>query len=203
MGKNGKKYGLGKRGGEEFEHKLPSGEECLMRAISIEDMLEMGITDRIDSLSAIVQVEHIDRVAGKSSPGTDHAVATLAALNPSTAEGRAALLSLLKDKERWTNLLDFVDKVVLKAVVEPSVYDGRSGDQVPHHVLENGVDVHAVDLQDKLSIMNAAMTRLQGGVVAAEPFREGREDDVADVPDVEGLRYEAERPTRGDSPSGG
>lgn len=199
-GNNGKKYGLGKRGGEEFETQLPSGEECLQRAISIEDMLEMGIVDRIDSLAGIIQTEHIERVSGRKTP--QDAAATLMALDPTTEAGRTALLALLKDKKRWENLIEFVNKIVIRSVVQPQVYDGRNGEQVPHHVLSEGVDVHAVDLQDKLVIMNAAMSRMQGGVVAAEPFRQERADDVADVPDGEGLRDETERPAGGDGEAG-
>jgi len=204
MGKSDKKYGLGKRGGEGFETALPSGETCFQRAISIEDMLEMGIMDKIDSLSGIVQTEHIERVTGKGKQTpAQQAASTMAALDPTTEDGRTALFALLKDKSRWENLLEFVNKVVVRSVIEPPVYDGQEGAAgQPAHGLSNSVDVHDVDLQDKLVIMNAAMSKLQAGVVAAEPFREGRQDDVAHIPDGEGVRDEAVNAPGGDGEAG-
>ena len=202
MGKGNKKYGLGKRGGDEFETLLPSGEVCLQRGISIEDMLDMGIMDEIDSLSGIVQVEHIDRVAGKTS--AQQAAATLRALDPTTEDGRKALFGLLKDEDRWTKLLAFVNKVVVRSVIEPVVYDSKAGDVTKTlNTVAGSVDVHDVDLQDKLVIMNAAMSKIQSGVVAAEPFREERADDVADVRDGEGVRDASVGAAGGDEPASG
>lgn len=182
-----KKYGVGKRGGEAFETNLPSGETCLQRALSMEDLLDLGVSDQLDSLAGIVQVEHIDRVAGKKSQ-IAAAAQTMAGLDPSTTEGRAALLSLLKDKKRWDHLLEFVNKIVVRAVIEPPVYDGRAAEQPVNVPTHDALNVHDVDLQDKLAIMNAALAKLQKGVVNAEPFRSERADDVADVRNVGEVR---------------
>ena len=177
----GKKYGIGKRGGESFETNLPSGETCLQRALGMEDLLDLGISDELDSLSGIVQVEHIQRVSGKRDK-VAAAAQTMAGLDPSTPEGRTALLNLLKDKERWEKLVSFVNRITVRAVIAPVVYDSQvypPGTSI--NIVEGSLDVHDVDLQDKLAIMNAALTKLQKGVVNAEPFREERPDDVADV----------------------
>ncbi len=183
-----KKYGLGQRGGDTFEAELPSGNTCLMRGLSVEDLLEMGILDEMDSLAGIVQTDHIDRVKGKSS-GAD-AAAAFANMDTSSAEGRQLLLSLMQDKERWAKIIGFINKVVVKAVEEPQVYDPTQHDASagPIHVRPGAIPVNRVDLPDKMVIMTRAIARIQQGVAAAEPFREGREGDVADVPDGEGLR---------------
>lgn len=199
-----KKYGIGKRGGEAFETDLPSGEVCLQRALSIEDLLELGISDELDSLAGIVQVDHIERVSGKRNKAAA-AAQTMSALDPSTEEGRQALTALLGDKERWDKLIGFVNRITVRAVIEPPVYDSvemlAKGQpvNVPTH---DALDVKDVDLQDKLVIMNRALAKLQSGVVAAEPFRPERTDDVADLRDGEDVQHEAKHASGGDGAAG-
>lgn len=199
---NKKQYGLGKRGGAAFETELPSGETCLQRALSMEDLLDLGISDELDSLAGIVQTEHIDRVAGKRR--AEAAAQTMAALDPSTEEGRSAILKLLKDKPKWDKLISFVNRITVRAVIEPPVYDSKDPEaHQPINVLSNSVDVHSVDLQDKLVIMNAALTKLQKGVVNAEPFRQGPKDDVADVPDGGEVQHSPVNASGGDGAASG
>lgn len=182
-----KKYGLGRSAGKTRELNLPSGEVCLVRNVSIEELMELGILDDMDSLSGIVQTEHIDRVAGKTKAQT--LAESLAGLDASSPEGRAALLEIVKDKERWTKLIAFVNKVALRAVVEPAVYDRDAADGVHavHMPTHDAVAIQEVDLTDRLAIMTAALSAMRAGVQAVEPFREGRPGDVADVPDGPGL----------------
>lgn len=202
MGKATKKYGLGQRGGKAFEVDLPSGETCLMRKIGPDDLIELGVIDDFDSLTGIVQTEHIDRVAGRTAK--PDIAQTIAGLDPSTPEGQKAVLDIIKDKDRWEKLIRFVNMVVSRAVLDPPVYDREEAQENPakHHAPPDAVAVQDVDLADRMVIMSRALQQVQEGVLAAEPFRQGRQDDVADLPDGEGVRHETEQAPGGDSPAG-
>lgn len=175
--KTKKKYGLGVR--KNFEHKLPSGEVCLMRRLTIDDMIELGLLDRIDSLTSIVATEHVGRVTGTPQQRAAAAEA-LAKLDADSAEGRKALLDVMRDKSKWESLQEFINGIVVAAVVEPELKPEPPKDHAPEWGVLYPKDV---DLADRMSIMQEAMLGMLPGIQAMEPFRQGSGQAVVDLPE--------------------
>lgn len=164
--KTPKKYGFGKVK-DTMDLTLPSHEDpddensphnvCRVRRPGVQGLIAAGVLDSFDSLTGLVQSEHLDRVDGKNDRKKD------------TKEEMA----LLKDqKENIMKALALVDKVVLYCVVEPKllpVSDGERDDEKLY--------VDDVDLDDRMFILQFAL----GGSSDLETFRKGTAESVASV----------------------
>lgn len=96
-----KKYGL-KKSGETEELSLPSGELCLVRRPGVQGLIKAGILDSLDSLTGIVQIDHIDANDPKKMA--------------------KAVESLARRPDDLASAMELLDKVLVYVVVEPKVY---------------------------------------------------------------------------------
>lgn len=187
-----KKYGLGTN--KPYEFKLPSGNTCLMKNLTMDDLMKIGILDRLDSLTSIVSAEHVTRVTGTPQQRAAAAQA-LAELDTETAEGRQALLGIMKDKGKWEAMQSFINVVVKEAVVDPHV----SPEPGPHETkMDNVLYASDVDLLDRMAIMQRCMGGMMDGVKAMEPFRSGSGETVVNLPEGQDVRNAAVGASGGD-----
>ena len=158
--------------------ECPSGQLCQIRRPGVAGLVKAGVLDSIDSLSAIVSTDHIDRVEKGKDP------------HVSAEEVRA----LASNKEGLLKALDLADKVAVYCVVqppltpvplvrnpvtgEPELDDDMRPIEVPLEERERGrVYVDQVDLEDKMFILQFVV----GGVTDVESFREGLAEVVGGV----------------------
>lgn len=140
----------------------PSGQLCQVRRPGIPGLIKAGILDSLDSLTGLVQTEHIDRVRKGEIKAED-------------------MQDLAKNKDKLLQAMTLADKVVCYAVVQPKVLpDPEEGaEREP-----GAIYVEDIDLTDKMFIFQFVV----GGVSDLEQFRKefgetlGSLENVADVP---------------------
>jgi hypothetical protein len=142
-----KQYGIGKAD-KTFELALPSGSICLVKRPGVEGLMKAGILDSLDSLTGLVQVEHIDTKDPKKMA--------------------QAVKALSERKGDLIKGLDLMNKAVCAVVVEPKVFmppeDGESRDEAKYYIDE-------VDEEDKSFIFQFVV----GGTRDIEIFRQERQ----------------------------
>ena len=166
--KTADRYAPKQWGGNSFEDlTVPSGQTCLVRRPGVEGLVQAGVLKDIDSLSAIVDTEHVQRAKG-TKPKSD-----------------ADIKNLLNDEATLVNIIHTMDKIVTYVVVKPEVQ------MVPNDITsrEDGV-IYAdmIDLEDKMFIMNFAV----GGTRDLERFREEFDESVASLESGEDVEDKAE-----------
>lgn len=122
---------------------LPSGQLVLVRRPGVEGLIKAGVLKDLDSLSALVSEEHIDRAEGKA---------------------KVDIQAMVNDEERMANINRVVDKVVCYCVLKPEVHP--TPDDVT--LRKPGV-VYAnmIDIVDKMYLFNYVV----GGTRDLESFR--------------------------------
>ncbi len=102
------KYAVTAWGGEHLiDLEMPSGQMAQVRRPGVAGLIKAGLLDSLDSLTALVKTEHMDRVKKGA---------------PTTAEiTKEDIASLSKDKDRLISALELMDKVVEYVVVQPHV----------------------------------------------------------------------------------
>lgn len=166
--KTNKKYGISQQAGVR-EVDLPSGHVCLVRSLGPEELIQAGLLDSMDSLTATVADLHIQRVT-KGKPGKRMA----------EVRQEQAILELIKDRKKWEGLQAMLNGVLPIAVVEPEVRPAPTSEE---DRVEGVLYADRVNLYDKITIFNAALGTELDKVRAMEPFRGGPEGPVADVGD--------------------
>lgn len=102
------KYAPTAWGGEHLiDLEMPSGQMAQVRRPGVTGLVKAGLLDSLDSLTALVKTEHIDRV--KTGKPTTEVI---------TADD---IKTLSQDKERLFTALDLMDRVTEYVVVQPSV----------------------------------------------------------------------------------
>lgn len=164
--------------------EVPSGQLCQVRRPGITGLVKAGVLDSIDSLSAIVQTDHIDRVEKGADPHVS----------------REQVKALARNKDGLLKALDLCDKITLFCVTQPQlspiplVTDPVTNEPVigddgrPLEVPLEGrnpalIYVDQVDLMDKMFILQFVV----GGVTDLEQFREelgGLMGDLESEPEV-------------------
>ena len=160
--KGKKKYG-GKSWGKEFlvDLEVPSGELCQVRRPGVAGLIAAGLLDSMDTLTSLVQSEHVDRVEkGNSSTLSKDEVS-----------------ALLKDKDKLLGSLMLMDKVVAFVVNQPTVKipvveEGEDGNKTTRPIRDEERDPEVVytdmiDMVDKVYIFQYVV----GGVSDLEQFR--------------------------------
>jgi hypothetical protein len=202
-----KKRTYGKSWGQEvlIDLELPSFDEddqpnvVLVRRPGVAGLVKAGILDSLDSLTGIVQTEHIDRVARAERGKT-----TI------TAED---VKDLASNKEQLLRAMELADRVVEYVVVEPHVLrpvvrDERGKPVVEKHArladaehpsewieereiplpddqrVEGQIYLDVVDLMDKMYIFQFVV----GGVSDLERFREEFGESLASMGPVEDVQ---------------
>lgn len=101
----------------EREYTTPTGAKCLVRDMVMEDLVDLDLINEIDSLTALVQTEHIDRVAGKGRKAQQKAKQVAA------ESERQQMMALMKDKAKFIQMATVLDKVVMRCVISPQLFD--------------------------------------------------------------------------------
>lgn len=151
--KQDKTYNISRRvktGPEELP--LPSGNTCLVKRPDPMDLISVGILDKFDSLTAMVQMEHFDRVDGKETP------------EQAQENTIAQMQALASNKDAFKDMLSMLDKMVTITVVEPNLTAPPEDDA---DRISGVFYADEVDLEDRVCILNYAMK----GVQDLEPFR--------------------------------
>jgi len=170
------------------EFTTSSGAKCLLRELDMEDLVELDIVDQIDSLTALVQTEHIERVSGKKSKRERER----AAIASAEAE-RKSMLGLMRDKNRFRQITELLDKVVMRCVISPALLDPYIVDPnnvsaenptgrrklLPEERDARGHYVDLVPMRDKMGIFGEVFQSMEG----LEKFREESEEDLGDLAD--------------------
>lgn len=170
--KNSKKqYSLGHAKANDL--LLPSGNTCLVKRPGVQGLIKAGLLDSLDSLTSIVQVDHIDANDPKKMA--------------------AAVSGMAADPQRISDALEVVDKAICFAVVAPKVFrpvvlgaDGNpellEGKEIPlpdDKRDPNRTYTDEVDEEDKMFIFQY----LVGGTSDVESFRKESKAMLGGVPD--------------------
>lgn len=151
--KKPKQYSLGRTDASDL--LLPSGNTCLVKRPGVQGLIKAGLLDSLDSLTAIVQVDHIDANDPKKMA--------------------AAVGKMSADPTRIAEALVVVDKAVCFAVVAPKVFmpppDGETR-------MEGTIYADDVDEEDKMFIFQF----LVGGTGDVETFRKESQAMLGGVP---------------------
>lgn len=162
------KYNLGHQAAQDDLHdvRVPSGALCQARRPGIKGLMKAGLLDSFDTLTALVQNEHIE--PNSLQPGTK------------------AKADKLPDPKAVEEGFALVDRLVVAVVVQPALYDphlqkGETEEKrekrIAEAILEGKLSVEQVDLVDKMFLMNWAV----GGSADLESFREGFGETLADI----------------------
>lgn len=175
------KYAATAWGGEHLiDLEMPSGQLAQVRRPGVTGLIKAGLLDSLDSLTALVKTEHMDRV--KKGASTTPEIT------------KEDIAELAKDKDRLISALDLMDKVVEYVVVQPHVlrpvqrdetgkpilmWRGKLNDDTGEQIREElplpddervagQVYTESVDPTDKVYIFQFVV----GGVRDLEQFRE-------------------------------
>ena len=133
--------------------EVPSGQVCQARRPGVEGLVRMGLLDKVDSLTGIVDSKHIKRVKGQK-----------------TIDEK----SLMSDPESLLKAMATIDKVICYVVVQPHIQPAVKtvdGQEVPltDEEYEPGVVYTSmISIEDKMFIFNYAV----GGSKDLEKFRQ-------------------------------
>lgn len=183
----------------EHEYTTTSGAKCLLRDLEMEDIIELGIINEMDSLSALVQTEHIDRVAGK----TKGRKATKLAQQKAEEAERRSLIQLMSDKEKFGQISNVLNKIVMRCVISPQILDPWITD--PNIIDDENPEgrrkltrderdpdaayIDYIDLPDKMAIFGKVFQSMDN----LEKFREESQADLGSVEDESGSPADAVR----------
>lgn len=153
-----KKYTLGKVGvsTDEEDITLPSGATCRARRLGFQGMVDAGLLDNFDSLTAIVQTEHI----GPNTGGiAGQPKATEADVQRATAE-------MIANKDKMSAAIELMDRVTAYVVVEPKVWinyqltkeaDADFDKRVEEAKKAEAIPVQAIGEVDKMHLLQWSM----------------------------------------------
>lgn len=140
---------------DRFDIECPSGQLCLARKLQMEDIVRLGIIDQMDMFSEFA--------------------ATMGDAAEASASNEDTGLSLMKDKERFSAIVDIVDKVVSEVVIEPRIArpvrkdkKGREFPLDPSEFEDGVIYTSYVDFNDKMHIFGSVFS---GETI--DQFREG------------------------------
>jgi hypothetical protein len=154
--------------------EVPSGQLCQVRRPGVTGLIKAGILDSLDSLTGLVQSEHIERVAkGEGAKITPEDISNLAS-----------------NKDKLAQALTLADKVAEYVVVQPSLLRPVVRDEKGNPRLDDSgaeteladadrkpgqIYTDAVDLVDKMYIFQFVV----GGVSDLETFRKEFDQSLA------------------------
>jgi hypothetical protein len=123
-----------------FEVTTPSGQKCLVRELTVERLIEMGLLELINSLESIVSNDVLPKVGGEQAPTVD-------------------MNQLMKDPSKLMRVLDLVNTIVCEAVVAPKVHqvpaDGASR-------VQGQVYVDSIGMEDRFALFGEVTGNLEG-----------------------------------------
>ena len=129
---------------EGFEITCPSGQKCLAKELDIMRLIELGLLDRINGLSGIVNSQVLPQAKGQRVPEVD-------------------VKSLLENKEGLREIMLLVDTIVVEAVIAPEVYENvPDSERKPERIYADSIRI-----TDKFHIFN----EVTGGLDQLAAFR--------------------------------
>lgn len=147
-----------------WDFTTPSGQLCHIRGLEMEDLIELDIVDDIDTLSSLVNAQHIEPVTGKRPQDRQPKTPTKAELlAKQEAEGMAVFREMTKDKDGFRRLMFVIDKATVAAVVKPALTSAYKTDETKVPVEERvpgNIYCDSVPMGDRMAIFQAAVGRL-------------------------------------------
>lgn len=144
--------------------ELPSGQLCQVRRPGVQGLVQLGLLDKVDSITSMVDQKHIKRVRGQK-----------------TIDQK----SLMTDPKALMDAMTTIDKILTHVVVQPKLklsfveVDGQII-QIEESEYEDGVIYTSmVGIEDKMFIFNYAV----GGSKDLEKFRERIGESVSSLDD--------------------
>jgi len=166
-------YTLGTKGGSDslFDLTVPSGATCQVRRPGVHGLIKAGILDSMDSLTALVQTEHIDR-------------ANVGARKAAEAK---AVGKFAGDMSQVSAGIELIDVLCCYVVVQPALYrpadyekDGKHfGEEIP----AGAVSVLDTDIIDRMFILQWAV----GGTTDLSAFRKELGSVLDDIPSLQNI----------------
>ena len=143
---------------------VPSGQLCLVKRPGVEGLLREGVLRDIDSFTALVNAEHVQRVKGKGKKAG--------------AKGARAqeqeISQLLSDPDKVVGVMRTIEKVICHVVVKPAVQPTPND---PTRRKPGVVYADMIDLPDKMFIFNFVV----GGSRDIERFLDESDRALGDV----------------------
>lgn len=184
---------------DSFDIDLPSGGKVRAHKLKIEDLVSLGMLDQMDSLGALVQTEHIDRVKGTGKPSDRPKKKPTKAEKAKLEEKQTmdAMKGIMGDRQKWSALEVTMDRIFVDAVEEPEVRlayieesemdsEGVSKPVFIRHKADDRANRRQdvvwsdqVSLEDKMHVFGMVLP----GSDKMAPFREERAEAVGDVDD--------------------
>lgn len=109
--------------------KCPSGQLCRVTRPGVENLIKLGLLDKLDGLTGLVDQKHIKRVKGGKAPDLD-------------------VESLLRDPKSLTAALETMNKIVVHVVLEPHLTLDDADEEKIH--------INNVDMDDRAFIFQFA-----------------------------------------------
>lgn len=154
------------------ELTLPSGQQCLVQFIEMEDVIALGVVNQLDTFTGGMLSQALDPNAKKPK-------------KTSKKNDAKKWLEALKDKEKFDNLMFAVDKIIMKAVIAPKIHPEPVADEsgiVPAKI-KGQAYIDQVKFNDKMEIFSLVFNNL--GDMSS--FHGGQTSGVGDVAAVEGI----------------
>jgi hypothetical protein len=168
------------------ELEMPSGQMCLVKKPDPQRLATLGIIDKVDTLTKLVDVKHVKRVKGK----------------PSSVPAKVDAATISNNPKAMVDMLELADRVVEQVVLEPPVLRPvvRDSDGTPllrKNSKNEDVEIplpwkdrdddqiytDLIDFVDRIFIFQHAV----GGNPDLATFREQSSIDVLGVADGEGV----------------
>ena len=147
--------------------RLPSGAFVQIEPLELTELLQLGIIDSIDSFSQKL----LPAVQGQASQLSEEELSK----------------NVLKDASQLGGVLEVVNKVVSRAIVQPQVHV-LAEDAVPE---QGKLYAHLIPLEDRMAVFEAVLPDMSDTF----PAGGGPADGVANVADGEVVQHEAEQPS--------
>lgn len=129
-----------------FELTTPSGQKCLCKPLSIEDLMAMGLLETINALSGIVESEVLPKAKGQPTVN---------------------MTKLMADPSQLMPVLAMVNRIICAAVVAPEVYPIADESGAPAERVQGRVYVDSIPITDRFAIFN----EVTGGLDKFASFR--------------------------------
>lgn len=147
--------------------EVPSGQLCQVRRPGVEGLVRMGLLDKMDSITSMIDDKHLKRVKGEKVIDAK---------------------SLMSDPGAIVKAMESIDKIVEYVIVQPQVVrpvrvdsddDGSTTEvQLSEDELVPGVlYTSMIDIQDKMFIYQYAV----GGSKDLEKFRKSTEQVIGSM----------------------
>lgn len=167
-------WGSDKGVGTTHSITVPSGQKALVLRPGVAGLIEADILHNVDALTALVK-KHIDDVGPKKPQDR----------RKKGKKQEVEIDTLLKDQQAMRDVLEVVNKAMVKFVIKPKVLAD------PEDVAdreEGNIYVSMIDINDRMFLFNFMI----GGSPDLTSFREGLQEVVGSLEAEQGVQDEAE-----------